>query len=84
MIVYFLRRNGFPIATVVLGFVLGGRMEEALRQSMIMTQGDFFRIVERPIGVAFLALALVAMTLPVIMAHLRFRGQRIELEQDES
>jgi hypothetical protein len=42
------------------------------------------RIVERPIVAAFLALALVAMAMPVIMARLRFRGLRIELEQDES
>jgi len=39
---YFMRRNGFSIAPVILGFVLGGRMGEALRQSMIMTQGDLF------------------------------------------
>jgi TctA family transporter len=46
---------------VILGFVLGGRMEESLRQSMIMTQGDIFRIVERPIVAAFLVLSVVAM-----------------------
>lgn len=38
---YFMRRNGFPIAPVILGFVLGGRME-ALRQSMITTKGGTY------------------------------------------
>jgi putative tricarboxylic transport membrane protein len=80
---YFMRRNGFPVAPVILGFVLGGRMEEALRQSMIMTQGDLLRIVERPIVAVFLVLALAAMSFPLVMAHLRFRGRTIELEQDE-
>jgi putative tricarboxylic transport membrane protein len=40
---YFMRRNGFSIVPVILGFVLGGRMGKALRQSMIMTQGDLFQ-----------------------------------------
>lgn len=42
---YFMRRNTFPIAPVILGIVLDCRMEETLRQSMIMTQGDIFRII---------------------------------------
>jgi hypothetical protein len=31
----------------------------------------------------FLVLALLAMVVPVAMSHLRFRGQRIQIEQDE-
>ena len=81
---YFMRRNGFPIAPVILGYVLGGRLEEALRQSMIMTQGDIVRIIERPIVAAFLLLALVAMAAPIILERIRFRGKRIELERDDS
>ena len=33
---------------------------------------------------AFLVLAVVAMAVPIVMACLKFRSQRIELEQDES
>lgn len=84
LIGYFMRRNGYPVAPVILGFVLGGRMETALRQSMIMTQGDVLRMVERPIVDCFLVLALLAMAAPIVLARLRFRGQRIELERDES
>jgi putative tricarboxylic transport membrane protein len=62
MIGYFMRRNSFPIAPVILGFFLGGRKEEALRQSMIMTQGDILRIIDRPFVAAFFVLAVFAMT----------------------
>lgn len=79
-----MRRNGFPIAPVIPGFVFGGRLEEALRQSMIMTQGDIFRIMERPIVASFLMQALVAMAAPAILEKIRFRGQRIKLERDGS
>ena len=84
LIGYFMRRNGYPVAPVILGFVLGGRMETASRQSMIMTQGDLLRMVERPIVAAFLVLALIAMAAPIVMARQRFRGQKIELERDDS
>jgi len=48
-----------------------------------LTQGDLTRIVERPIVAAFLVLAVVAMAAPMVMARLRFRGKRIELEQED-
>jgi putative tricarboxylic transport membrane protein len=62
MIGYFMRRNSFSIAPAILGFVLGGRKEEALRQSMLMTQGDILRIIERPFVAAFFVLAVLAIT----------------------
>lgn len=80
---YYLRRNGYPVAPVILGYVLGYRMEEALRQSMIMSQGNLIALLERPIVSAFLALALIAMTVPVLLQRYRFRGRRVELEDEQ-
>jgi putative tricarboxylic transport membrane protein len=81
---YFMRRNGFPLAPVVLGLVLGGRLEEALRQSMIMTQGNLHRIIERPIVAAFLVLAVIAMAAPILLRHLRLQGKAVEIEREEA
>lgn len=55
---YWMRRNGYPVAPVILGLVLGNRMEESARQSMIMTQGSVLAVFDRPLGVFFLALAV--------------------------
>lgn len=41
-------------------------------------------LVERPILAAFLVLAVIAMATPMVLERLRFRGQMIELEQDNS
>ena len=81
---YYMRRNGYPIAPVILGYVLGYRMEEALRQSMIMTQGDLVSLLERPIVSTFLILALVSMAVPIVLQHYRFRGRRVELEGEQA
>ncbi len=70
---YYMRRYGYPLAPVILGVVLGGRMEEAFRQSMIMHQGNIVEILDRPIVVVFLILSIVSVALPQIV---RARGQR--------
>ena len=84
MLGYYMRKHGYPVAPVILGLVLGNRMEEALRQSMIMTQGNLHWLLERPIVVFFLALTLISLTAPLVMRRLRFGGKPVKLEQEES
>jgi putative tricarboxylic transport membrane protein len=67
---------------VILGLVLGTRMEEALRQSMIMSQGNPLVLLERPIVVVFLVLTVVFLCVPQILRRLRFRGRKVELESE--
>lgn len=64
---YFMREYDFPLAPVILGVVLGGKMEEAFRQSVSMTQGDAVAFLSRPIVLCFLIASLVFLMLPVIM-----------------
>ena len=84
MLGYYMRKHGYPVAPVILGLVLGNRMEEALRQSMIMTQGNLHWLLERPIVVFFLALTLLSLAAPYVMRRLRFGGKPVKLEQEES
>ena len=80
---YFMRQNGYPVAPVILGLVLGDRMEEALRQSMIMTQGNLWQLLERPIVLFFVILTLTGLTAPYLIRRLRFKGKPVELDQPE-
>jgi len=50
---YYMRGHGYPVAPVILGFVLGNRLEDALRKSMIMSQGNPIILVSRPIPLFF-------------------------------
>jgi putative tricarboxylic transport membrane protein len=67
----------FPAAPLILGFVLGDSMERALRQSMMMYQGDFSAIFQRPISATMLALAGIVLILPVISYFNRARMRAI-------
>jgi putative tricarboxylic transport membrane protein len=79
---YYMRKHRYPVAPVILGLVLGTRMEEALRQSMIMSQGNPLALLDRPIVVVFLVLTLIFLCAPQILRRLRFRGRKVELETE--
>lgn len=66
---YGLLKLGFEPAPLLLGFVLGGLMEENLRRAMALARGDLTSFFDRPISAALLciaALLLVAALLPGI------------------
>ncbi len=82
LIGYYMRIYGFPLAPVILGRVLGLKMELSFRQSMVMTQGDIWLLLERPIVCLFLFLSVGSLFLPQILA--RFTGnKKVVLDDDD-
>ena len=66
LIGYFFEKIRFPIATIVLGVVLGPLVEEEFRRSMILSQGDFMIFLTKPISLILLILAAAALLMPAI------------------
>ncbi|HXF65395.1 MAG TPA: tripartite tricarboxylate transporter permease [Burkholderiales bacterium] len=62
---YAMRRLDYPAAPLILGLVLGDSMERALRQSLMMSQGDLSILVARPISAAMLTLAVLILAVPL-------------------
>ncbi len=62
---FLMSRLGFPTAPLILGFVLGDTMERALRQSLMMSQGDLSILVSRPISAGLLGLAVLVLLMPL-------------------
>ena len=62
---YLLRKAGFDPAPIVLAMVLGPMMEQALRQGLMMSKGEFGIFLSRPISAAMLAGAVL-----LLAAHL--------------
>jgi putative tricarboxylic transport membrane protein len=54
---YLMRKLDFDTAPLVLAFLLGPMMEVAMRQSLILSQGDFAIFVTRPIAAICLLIA---------------------------
>ncbi len=57
---FFMRRAGFPLITLVIGFVLGHLAEEKFTQSLQISQGDFLIFFQRPVSI-ILIISIVSM-----------------------
>jgi putative tricarboxylic transport membrane protein len=63
---YGMRKLDYPAAPLILGLVLGDSMERALRQSLMMSQGDLGILISRPIAAVLLALAAIILGIPSV------------------
>jgi TctA family transporter len=70
---YLFEANGFPVAPVVLGLVLGPIVEQNFMVSMIKTNWDVTQFVSRPVSALLAALTLATWVLPLLPALLRRR-----------
>jgi putative tricarboxylic transport membrane protein len=68
---YVFKKLDYPLAPLVLALVLGDMAENALRQSLIMSQGSFTIFFARPICGAITAVALFFFMLPLITPYWR-------------
>ena len=63
---YLMRKFRYDGAPMILALVLGPMLEEALRQSLILSHGNFSIFVSRPISLGFLILAILLLIVPII------------------
>jgi putative tricarboxylic transport membrane protein len=77
---YAMRKLDFPTAPLILGLVLGDLMERALRQSLMMSQGDL-SILLRPIPCVLLLLAALLLAVPLFR---RFNALRVQVIDKEA
>jgi TctA family transporter len=66
----------FHPAPILLGFVLGPRVEENFRRAMIISDGSFKTFVDRPISAVFLALCALLIGLQIYFWRRRARKER--------
>ncbi len=70
---YVLNRLGFHPAPILLGFVLGPRVEENFRRAMLIARGDMLTFVERPISAFFIGMAAL---LILAQVYIWLRGRK--------
>jgi putative tricarboxylic transport membrane protein len=63
---YLLLRLGFHPAPILLGFVLGPRVEENFRRAMLISGGDIWYFLERPISAAVIGLCLLLILAQIV------------------
>lgn len=70
---YLLRKQGVPMAPLILGFVLGPLMEQNLRRALSISNGDVHILVGSPISIGLWITAVLTLIVPLA---LRLRAGR--------
>ena len=74
---YVLRKLDIPTVPVILGILLGGNMEDALRRAMVISDGDGLYLFSSPIAIGLWAAAIIGFVAPMFMRGLLKKPQRI-------
>lgn len=77
---YLLYKTEFPLASVILGLVLGPLMENNLRRAMSLSDGDWTYLFSSPIAIGLWIAAIASLFLPLIIK--RF-GAASEISKEE-
>jgi putative tricarboxylic transport membrane protein len=75
---YVMRKLDYPTAPLILGLVLGGALERALRQSLMMSDGSVSILVSRPVSAVMLSLALLILLIPLFNKVNNWRLRALE------
>ncbi len=68
---YFMKKYGFPIVPMLLAIILGPNLEEHLRMSLIISQGDPSIFVRHPISLIFIIIAIISFGTPLVRPLLK-------------
>jgi TctA family transporter len=64
---YIMERNGYPVAALVLGIVMGTMVEQNFVTSLIKSDGDLLPFFERPVSTVLAAMAAAALAWPALV-----------------
>lgn len=81
---YALRKFSFDPAPLVLGLVIAPLFEQSLRQSLIMSNGNYLIFFARPISAALIAICVILLTLSAISFILKKKDWRQTLAEAEA
>lgn len=75
---YALRKLDVPTVPVILGILLGGHMEDALRRAMVLSDGDWTYLFSSNIAIGFWIVAVLGFVMPLLLRNLLKKPQAIE------
>ncbi len=79
---FFMLRNGFGPAPLIMGLILGKIIEETFSQAMIIYDNNMLAMAERPIVLLFFALTLISLFSPLLpLIRKGMNARRLRAEQ---
>ena len=77
---YYLSKNDYPVAPLVLALVLGPMIENNMRRALTSSEGDFSIFVTSPVSLLFLIIAALWVCIPLL---LKLKGKKVIVNEEE-
>lgn len=74
---YVLRKLDVPTVPIILGILLGGHMEDALRRAMVLSDGDWTFLFSSNIAIGLWIVAILGFVAPLFLRSVLKKPQRI-------
>jgi putative tricarboxylic transport membrane protein len=78
IVCYFLTEMGYPIAPLVIGVILGPMADENLRRALMVSQGSFLPVFQRPVSL-ILFLIIVWTVISQFQWYRKFKDRMIDV-----
>ena len=75
---YLIRRYQYDPAPLIMGLILSPILEKSLRQSLLMSRGQFSIFFKRPISLTFIVASVIILASYFVFEVMRSRKQRLE------
>lgn len=63
---YLMRLFSFPAAPFILAFILGGMMEQSMRQTLTASGGDLMALISDPVSIGLYIVSILSFVVPLI------------------
>ena len=73
---FFCRRAKYPVAGLLLALILGDKIEQTFRQSLIMSQGSYGIFVMKPVALGFLIVTLLCIIYPLFNSYKKYKKKQ--------
>ncbi|REJ10288.1 tripartite tricarboxylate transporter permease [Halobacillus trueperi] len=81
---YLMRLFSFPAAPFILAFILGGMMEQSLRQSLTAAGGDMIILISDPVSIGLYIVSILSFVVPIIRNRKNAQAEQAEKESNAS
>ena len=75
---YILKKNKYPLAPLVVGFILTPMLEENLRRSLMRSKGSLMPMVQSPIALVFLIMTVLVLGYTVYSEIKKSKAQAVQ------
>lgn len=77
IIAYFLKKFEYPIAPMVIGFILSPLLESNFRRALMYSNGDLVAFISKPLPVIMFIISIISLFFPLIKNH-REKARKIK------